>query len=182
MVQVVYLFAFKLQAFCCNLVEFAPRCQHCSVHIFVSSNKKKRSSRVVIWLLNKLDQSVNKNFFASVKKRVKTCSLDRRESPPQPVFLNINKYFCCFYLRYFLITFIKMREGSLQRIQSKLQIHSCFQTAPSSPLNIPSVAYIVSCRGILHLGCPVSRYYRVVPPRWGLVRSVLFTIVPCRME
>ena len=29
---------------------------------------------------------------------------------------------------------------------------------------------------------PVFRYYRVVPPRWGLVSSVLFTIVPMSNE
>ena len=34
-----------------------------------------------------------------------------------------------------------------------------------------------NCRGVVHLGGPVSRYYQVVLPRWGLESSVLFTIV-----
>ena len=35
--------------------------------------------------------------------------------------------------------------------------------------------YIVGCRGVVQLGGSVSRYYRVVPPMWALVNSVLFT-------
>ena len=36
---------------------------------------------------------------------------------------------------------------------------------------------IVCCRGLVQLGGPVFRYYRVVPPNWGLASSVLFTIL-----
>ena len=32
--------------------------------------------------------------------------------------------------------------------------------------------YIVGCLGVVQLGCPVFRFYWVVPPRWGLVSSV----------
>ena len=37
---------------------------------------------------------------------------------------------------------------------------------------------VVGCPGVVQLGGLVSKYYRVVPPRWGLVSSVLFTITP----
>ena len=47
---------------------------------------------------------------------------------------------------------------------------------------ICQVKYIVGCHGVVQLGGPVSRYYRVVPPRWGLVSSVLFLIVPMSYE
>ena len=43
---------------------------------------------------------------------------------------------------------------------------------------ICQVKYKVGCCGVVQLGGPVSRYYRLVPPRWGLVSSVLFPIVP----
>ena len=43
-----------------------------------------------------------------------------------------------------------------------------------------SIIQVINCQ--LSRCCtargPVSRYYWVVPPRWGLVSSVLFTIVP----
>ena len=37
---------------------------------------------------------------------------------------------------------------------------------------------IVGYWGVLQLVGPVSSYYQVVPPRWSLLSSVLFTIVP----
>ena len=33
--------------------------------------------------------------------------------------------------------------------------------------------FIVGCQGVVQLGGLVSRYYRVIPPRWGLVSSIL---------
>ena len=37
--------------------------------------------------------------------------------------------------------------------------------------------YLVVCQWVIQLGGPVFKYYRVVPPRWGLVSSVNFYFV-----
>ena len=44
-------------------------------------------------------------------------------------------------------------------------------------IKIVKETLIVTCRGVVQLRGPVFRYFRVVPPRWGLLISVLFTIV-----
>ena len=38
--------------------------------------------------------------------------------------------------------------------------------------------YLASCRDVVQAGGPGFRYYRVIPLRWGVVSSVLFTKVP----